>query len=296
MNYQCAMNQNAYPQPHQSNTVGSWLEYSRSVLIPASENPAIEAQMIASHVLSKPRSWLMAHPEFVLDDSTQQALNSNLNSVVNGYPFAYITGEREFFGRRFEIRPGLLVPRPETELLVETAIQWMKMHPTRRAVVDVGCGSGCIAVTLAAEIRDAQIDAIDIDPLAVQITHQNAQLHGVSRRINAVQGNLLINSQGTYDLICANLPYIPSGTLLNLPAARFEPTLALDGGPDGLRLMDALLKQSIERLLPGGLILLEIEASQGESVPLLAKTYFPGADIHLHTDLAGLPRLVSIQR
>ena len=166
--------------------------------------------------------------------------------MVDGYPFAYITGVREFFGRTFEIRPGLLVPRPETELLVEFAIDWLRVRPAMRSAVDVGCGSGSIAVTLAAEIPDLHVEAIDIDPLAVQVTTLNAVKHGVSQRVHAFEGDLLSGVQPTFDLICANLPYIPSETVLNLPASRHEPVLALDGGPDGLRLIDTLLEQSAQ--------------------------------------------------
>ncbi len=296
MNCRCAMNRNEWLRPVQINTVGYWLEEARCQLNPVSDNPSLEAQMVIAHVLGKPRSWIFAHPEFVLSNSVLEILASTLKSVADGYPFAYFTGEREFFGRQFDIQPGILVPRPETELLVEEAIHWLKDHPERRQVADIGCGSGCIAVTLAVEISNTHVDAIDIDPLAIQITSRNAKLHGVDQSIHAIQGNLLAESSETYDLICANLPYIPSSTLCGLPAARFEPILALDGGPDGLRLIDRLLQQSVERLIPGGLILLEIEASQGESAPQLAKQYFPQSTIIVKPDLAGLPRLVSIQR
>jgi release factor glutamine methyltransferase len=289
------MNQNDWLLQPLNNSIGRWLEEARRQLEKVSESPALESQMVMSYIVCQPRSWVIAHPEFVLSESVTERLNDCLKSVVDGYPFAYITGMREFFGRQFELRPGLLVPRPETELLVEFAVDWLRVRPAMRSAVDVGCGSGPIAVTLAAEISDLHIEAIDIDPLAVQVTTLNAVKHGVSQHVHAFKGDLLSSVQTSFKLICANLPYIPSETVLHLPASRHEPVLALDGGPDGLRLIDTLLEQSTRRLNPGGLILLEIEASQGESAPELASHHFPQSDINLHCDLAGHPRLVSIQ-
>jgi len=250
--------------------------------------------MAAMYVLDKPRTWIIAHPETVIPANQFARLNEVLELMADGYPFAYITGEREFFGRPFQVRPGLLVPRPETEMLVETAINWLRAHPEKRQCVDVGCGTGCIAVTLAAEIKDLQVDALDIDPLAIETTHRNAERLGAGNLI-VKQSDLLTGVTCRYDLICANLPYIPSKTVVKLPAARHEPRLALDGGADGLRLINMLLNQAASNLLPGGLILLEIETSQGDSARVLARQYFPEAEISLHLDLAGHPRLVSIQ-
>jgi release factor glutamine methyltransferase len=289
------MKQNDWPLPLQNNSVGNWLEDARIQLKPVCISPAIEAQMIASHTLGKPTAWLLAHPEFLLDRPIIEKLNSILQSVKEGYPFAYYTGEREFYGRMMIVSPGLLVPRPETELLVEHAIRWLKNLTERRSAVDVGCGTGCIAVTLAAEIPDLLIDAIDVDALALQVTNQNAAKYNVQTQVAVFHGSLLGAGQRQYDLICANLPYIPSETVKVLPAARYEPVRALDGGPDGLRLIEVLLQQSVERLRSGGLILLEIEASQGKTAPALAQKYFPAATTMLYRDLAGLPRLVSIQ-
>jgi release factor glutamine methyltransferase len=251
--------------------------------------------MAASYVLEKPRTWILAHPETSIPEDQLTRLNEVVSLLEDGQPFAYITGVREFFGRPFEVRPGLLVPRPETELLVETALSWLREHPESRRAVDVGCGTGCIAVTLAAEIPGLRVDAIDVDPLAVETTRRNAENLKVPESVQTALGNLLTGVPGPYQLISANLPYIPSSTVDSLPAARHEPRLALDGGPDGLRLIKQLLRQATTRLLPEGLVLLEIEASQGEAAVNMSQQYFPEAEITLHNDLAGLPRLVSIQ-
>ncbi len=290
------MNQNdSQRQQTQNNYLGDWLKEASALLKSVTESPALESQMIASQILGKPQSWIIAHQETILGESLIDKMNGILRSIVDGCPFAYITGQREFFGRSMEVRPGLLVPRPETELLVEKALRWLSNHPKRRSAVDVGCGTGCIAVTLAAEVPDLIIDAIDVDPLAIQITNQNAANHKVQAQVATFSGSLLSGSRRQYDLICANLPYIPSDTIRELPAARYEPVLALDGGQDGLRLIELLLQQSTENLRSGGLILLEIEASQGKTAPVMAQQYFPSATVLLHRDLAGLPRIVSIQ-
>lgn len=295
MSYQCAMKPNDWPHPPKTNTLGGWLEQARRRMAVRTDRPALDVQVLAAHVLKKTRSWLLAHPEQIILDSDFALLESMLDGLLTGQPLAYLTGEREFFGRNFIVRPGLLVPRAETELLVETALEWLRKNPSRRDAVDVGCGTGCIAVTLAAEVKDLHVDAVDINPLAVKITLENVERFMVSERTVADVGNLLLSTRKMFDLICANLPYIPTAKLANLEVTRFEPTNALDGGLDGLRLIEALLEQSFDHLCPGGLILLEIEASQGESARDMARRYFPTSNIHLHTDLAGLPRLITIQ-
>lgn len=295
MNCPCAMKPNDWLPLPPNSTTGAWLDHARRRLEQFCESPSLEAQMAAAFVLEKPRAHLLAHPEESLTDSQLDRLEVFLQKLVDGYPFAYLSGQREFYGRIFEVRPGLLVPRPETEMLAEMAITWLRAHPDRRRAVDVGCGTGCIAVTLAAEVDGVFVDALDIDPLAVEVTSRNAQALAPAGRVNCQVSDLLTGVNGCYDLICANLPYIPSSTVDQLPAARHEPHLALDGGTDGLRLIEKLLDQACARVNSGGLILLEIEASQGASAPNLAQKFFPEAEVTLNVDLAGLSRLVSIQ-
>ncbi len=295
MSCQCAMKPNDWPPPPRIKTLGNWLDEAHCRMSACSDSPLLDAQSLAAHVLKKTRAWLLAHPEQIIPESDISVLNSLLDGLQAGQPLAYLTGEREFYGRVFIVHPGLLVPRPETELLIEISLDWLKKNPDRHFAVDAGCGTGCIAVTLAAENRDLNVDAIDVEPLAVETTRENAKRHEVMDRLNPIVGNLLLSTRKKYDLICANLPYIPSETLPSLAVTRFEPALALDGGPDGLRLIESLLEQAVDHLRPGGLITLEIEASQGESAPQLAHQYFPTSQIDLHPDLANLPRLVTIQ-
>ena len=204
-------------------------------------------------------------------------------------------GEWAFYGLKLKVTPDVLIPRPETELLVERAVAWLETHPDKVLAADVGTGSGCIGVILAKYFAKLHIFAIDVSVKALKIAVQNAALHHVERQINFIHGSLLEKLAQPVDLICANLPYIPSQTLKNLDVYQREPTLALDGGEDGLDLIGELLRQAVTKILPGGMILLEIEAGQGQAVAELAKSAFPGARVRVEKDLAGHDRLVVIE-
>lgn len=251
--------------------------------------------MLLAHILGVNRTWIMAHPETLLSPIQMQHLNRLLTRLKKGEPLPYVIGRREFFGLIFQVTPDVLIPRPETELLVEEALAWLGARPERRSAADVGTGSGCVAITLAVHIPDLQVSASDLSPAALQIASANAEEHGVASRIHFQQADLLAPPSGpSYDLICANLPYIPTATLHGLQVNKTEPTLALDGGPDGLDLIRRLLLQAPRRLAAGGLLLLEIEANQGLAARQLAQTVFPTARIDILPDLASLDRLLRI--
>lgn len=205
----------------------------------------------------------------------------------------YILGWWTFYGRTFNITPDVLIPRPESELLVARALQHLKKFAHPR-IADVGTGSGVIAVTLAAESPAANIVALDISRSALIVAKGNASRHHQSQ-LNFVQSNLLEPLQAPFDLICANLPYIPRAKLKKLPVAKWEPHLALDGGEDGLEVIRPLLMQARSRLAPAGMVLLEIEASLGEAALKAARTAFSDAGCMIHQDLSGLERLIEIQ-
>ncbi len=217
----------------------------------------------------------------------------------NGEPLPYILGHWEFYGLDFLVTPAVLIPRPETELLVEHALDWLRHHPACHRVADIGTGSGCIAIALATTIPDLQVFATDLSPQALEVARQNVAHHGVSERITFVQADLLelpdeFHSR-LFDLIAANLPYIPRPTLGDLPVSRFEPILALDGGDDGLDLIRRLVHKAGDHLSPHGCLLLEIEASQGEKAIALAQDAFPQARVTVIPDLAGHDRLVLVE-
>ena len=276
-------------------TIQNLVETIHNRLTSKSDSPALDAQVLLSHVMGKPRSWILAHPEAEPTNDQQKILETDIKRVENGEPLPYVIGHWEFYGLEFKITPDTLIPRPETELLVEEALKWLQDHPGKSRVVDIGTGSGCIAISLAANMPDLQVVATDISSAALAIASSNAKMHRVEEQIEFVRADLLSIRQETFNLICANLPYIPTKTLESLEIYEREPTLALDGGPDGLSLIRRLLPQAAQNLVSGGLLLLEIETSLGKETVKLAQESFPTADIFLLSDLAGHNRLLCIQ-
>jgi release factor glutamine methyltransferase len=278
------------PQP------GRLLGWLSENLASVSETPSLDASVLLAAVLGTSRSWVLAHPEVSLSSTQEANLKQALARLLDGEPLPYIVGEWEFYGMRFKVTPAALIPRPETELLVEEALQWLTLHPTRRRALDIGTGTGCIAASLAANCPDLVCTAIDISPAALLLAAQNIRQHHLERRVSLVQASLLTAiAPACCDLLCANLPYIPSRDLAHLQVAHFEPVLALDGGGDGLAVINALMADMNRVLSPGGLALLEIEERQTNAVQALADHWFPLAQIEVLPDLAGKPRLLRIQ-
>ncbi len=274
--------------------IAFWLSSLHQQLEGISETATLDAQVVMAHVLRRPRAWVLAHPEAQLDAPLAAQLNQAASRLAMGEPLPYVLGHWEFYGLEFEVGPAVLIPRPETELLVETALAWLHNRPAARRTADVGTGSGCIAVALAANLPGLVVYACDCSRDALDVARRNAARHGLTGSIRFFQGDLLSGAQTSLDLICANLPYIPQETLASLPVATHEPRLALDGGPDGLAAIRRLVTDAPRLLAPGGLCLFEIEAGQGPPVISLAQSAFPGADIRLSNDLNGRDRLISI--
>lgn len=265
-----------------------------------SGTPTLDASVLMAHIVRKPRTWVLAHPEISLTNEQQDELASALERLERGEPLPYVLGHWEFFGLDLEVTPDVLIPRPETELLVEKAVAWLQASPERRTVADVGTGSGAIAIAIAMHLPDAHILATDISLPALEVAKRNADKFEVASRIDFVQCDLLpphpdpLPTSLHFDLICANLPYIPTETLQRLPIFGREPAIALDGGEDGLCLIRRLLEIAPEWLAPNGMLLMEIEANQGLKALSLAYDAFCGATIHLHQDLAHNDRLLEI--
>jgi release factor glutamine methyltransferase len=265
-------------------------------LAEVSETPNLDAQVLLSHVLNKSRAWILAHPEASLSTEQEVLLEGLAAQLERGVPLPYAIGHWEFFGLDFVLTPATLIPRPETELLVEQALAWLQENPHRRWAVDVGTGSGCIAVTLAAKVTDLVVLATDTSREALKVAQENARRYRVANRVQLVQMDLLSATQATFDLVCANLPYIPTQTLRGLRVYGKEPELALDGGPMGLGLIHRLLDSGNQRLSMGGLMLLEIEATQAEPVKAFIEGAFPEGAVSVFPDLAGRDRLVAIRK
>jgi len=214
-------------------------------------------------------------------------------------PIAYLTGEREFMGLAFEVDPGVLVPRPETELLVEWAISWLSRRGHDRVtVVDIGTGSGAIAISIAAKMEPGwlgRIIAADVSPTALSVAARNRSRLDLHQRVSLVEGSLTSWLQDPVDLVLANLPYLRPAQIAENPELAAEPRLALDGGPDGLELVRGLLEDAPRVLAPGGAIGLELDPSQRGEAESLAQRAFPGSEIRVLRDLAGFDRHVVIQ-
>lgn len=262
-----------------------------------SPTPAVDARLLLGHVLGVNHTYLIAHGEHQLTPDQQTRYQAFLQQAAQQTPVPYLIGHAPFLDLDFVVTPDVLIPRPETELLVQAAVNWAQMHPAAR-MIDVGTGSGCIAISLARRLPASYtIAAVDVSAPALVVAQQNAQRHGVDDRITFHQGNLLEPVPWQPDLIVANLPYVTDSewTMLADGVKWYEPTLALKGGGDGLDIIRELLQQASARLTNGGAILLEIGWQQGPTACQTAAALLPAAHVTLQSDYAGHDRLVTIQ-
>ncbi|WP_066634054.1 peptide chain release factor N(5)-glutamine methyltransferase [Desulfolucanica intricata] len=234
--------------------------------------PALDAEVLMMHLLGTDRTGLYLNFDQLLTDEQVEKYRNLIERRSQGEPVAYLTGHKEFMGLDFTVSPAVLVPRPETELLVEKALKLLPEQPGKTLIaVDVGTGSGAIAVSLAKLNAHLEVYAVDYSTEALSVARQNAVSHGVDGRIHYYHGDLLtpligLELNGRVDLIAANLPYIPSSDMPGLPVdvRLYEPHLALDGGRDGLDLYRRLLPVAGEFLRTGGHLLMEIGPGQGD--------------------------------
>ncbi len=259
-----------------------------------SETAELDAQTLLAQALGVDRAFLFAHADERLTEAQLAAFRSALERRASGEPIAYITGSKGFYDLDLLVSPAALIPRPETELLLEEALRLTEERPAITAA-DIGTGSGALAVTFARQRPAASVYATEICPAALAIARENAQRSGVT--VAAFRGDLaapLIARGIRVNLLMANLPYIATGELDALTVSRFEPRLALDGGPDGLCLIRRLLAQAPAVCRAGAWVLLEIGADQGEAVTQLVKRG-PDLDCEILKDYAGLDRIARIR-
>ena len=284
-------------------TIISLLEQTIPCLTAAGcDNPRLDAELLLAHSLNKARSWLYLYPDHSPEAIQIETFLSAIARREQREPLAYITGHKEFFSLDFLVNKHVLIPRPETELLIETALLKTneilnKTEHNKLTIVDVGTGSGCIAVSLAKNLPEALIFAVDISAQALSVAQYNAAQQQVSPQIIFLQADLLSTAPESVDMIVSNPPYISQADLVQtMPEVQaYEPTLALDGGMDGLQVIHPLLAQAKKKLRPGGYLLIEIGFDQGSEVLSLAKTYFPQAHSLIKKDLAALDRLLVLR-
>ena len=263
----------------------------------AADNPSpiLDAQLWLAHVCGLTRTELLTHPERLVPPQVADRFSAGLKRLVAGEPLPYLTGWVEFYGLNFQVTPDTLIPRPETEHLVEEALGNIPDRPV--TIADIGTGSGCIAISLAVHRPQARLYATDVSTAALKIAAQNAARHQVTDRVTLLQGHLLEPLSHPVQAIIANLPYVADDEWDQLPIGvrEYEPAGALRGGHLGLELITELLPRAPAALQTGGTILLEIGATQGEDSLALARGCFPTAEIELKQDYAGRDRVLIVQ-
>jgi len=276
-----------------------------------SDTPRLDAELLLARAVGTDRPGVIAHPEAPVGPGAAATFAADVERRARGEPVAYIRGLKEFHGVALATDARALIPRPETELLVDSAVDEVlgrlargdaTTRGARVRIVDVGTGTGAIAIAVAVALRRRRILeavsilAVDVSPDAVALARENAAAHGLLNVIDIEVDDLLAPRMGPFDLVLANLPYIPSATVDVLGgSADHEPRLALDGGPDGLDVIRRLLGLLPAVLADGGVALLEIGSDQGEAATAEARGVLPQADAEVLPDLAGLPRLLRVR-
>ncbi len=267
------------------------------------DSPRLDAELLLAHALELSRARLLAQFDRVLSPAELARYRQLIERRRAHEPVAYIVGHQEFYGLDFYVDRRVLIPRPETELLVEKAIELAGRVGDRGyglyplILADVGTGSGAIAVSLAVHLPQATIYALDSSAEALEVAARNVRHHGVEGRVHLLRGDLLSPLPEPVDIVVANLPYVSEEELAELPPEIrcYEPLSALDGGPDGLRHIRRLLAQAREYLRSHGAVILEIGATQGKAVAELARQHFPTAEIEIAKDYGGLDRVVIVR-
>jgi release factor glutamine methyltransferase len=273
-------------------SAGEALQAARGRLAAISKNPRRDAELLLAHLLGWDQAALLTHPERVLTPAEADQFEGMLRRRLASEPGQYITGVQEFFGLPFEVSPAVLIPRPETEHLVEAVLERFGRESSPR-IVDVGTGSGAIAVALAHAIPRSQVTAVDLSSAALEVAQRNAERHGVLERVTLLQSDLLaaLGSE-EFEAVVSNPPYISEGEVLEPQVLNYEPRSALYAGPTGLEIYERLIPQARRVLRPRGWLMLEIGYGQS---PALLKLLSDWNEVSFVDDLQGIPRVVLAQ-
>lgn len=253
--------------------------------------PARDVDLLLADALGREPVWLLAHDTDPIREEDTRAFDAAIDRRVAGEPIQYIRGRCEFYGREFLVDRRVLIPRPETELLVERLV---RIAPRGARVVDVGAGSGCIAITLAAERPDLHVVSVDLSPGALAVAHGNATRLGV--RVAFAGSDLLSACRGPFDIIASNPPYVAEGERAHMQreVVAWEPHLALFAGTKGMSVIERLLAEASRLVAPRGVVALEIGYDQATLLAELASS--TGWQLEIHPDLAGIPRVALLRR
>lgn len=257
---------------------------------------ALDAEVLARHVLGWDRASLLTRGRDPEPDDFQPAFDRLVSRRAAREPVAHIIGFREFWGLDFEVTPDTLIPRPESELIVEAALQFAREHPCRH-VIDVGTGSGCLAVAIAHELGEVRVTAIDTSEAALAVAGRNAARHGVADRVSFLNGSMLEPVTGTADLIVSNPPYVSESDAVHMhpEVVRYEPPTALFGGPTGLEIVHRLFTDAVDHLADHGALVVEFGFGQADRIAYLAERT-GWRVVAVRDDLQGIPRTVVLAR
>jgi release factor glutamine methyltransferase len=270
----------------------------------------LAAELLLMHALRRDRTWLYTNPESMLDPSTLGAYFALVARRAAGEPTQYLTGRQEFWGLEFEVTPAVLIPRPETEHVIEVALERLGAHgikidmitgaPSPKLhVADVGTGSGCIAVALARELPHAEITATDTSAAALDVARRNAARHTAADRVHFIECDLLTGILGgTFDLIVSNPPYVARSDSASLAreVRDHEPHAALFGGPTGVEIYSRLIEQAGALLRAGGILVLELGYNSADEVRKMFHVQRHWANVSITNDLAGIPRVIAAEK
>lgn len=266
---------------------------STALVDAALKEPQRDARLLLRSALQRPKEFLFAHPEYELTDAEQAAFNHALARRKNHEPVQYITGRTEFYGLEFIVSPAVLIPRPETEILVENAVEFLR--DTRRArFCEVGVGSGCISVSMLTQLPRASAIAVDLSPEALEVARQNAEKHNVIDRLDLRLSDVFDSvAEDGFDAVVSNPPYVSIVEIATLDreVRNFEPEMALTDNSDGLEVIRKILAHSSHKLRPGGVLFMEVGYEQSTRIlPLLSPEKW--ADVRFFSDLQSIPRIL----
>lgn len=261
---------------------------------------SLDAEVLLAHALKKDRAYILAHPEYCLKISEIRTYRAYIQSRLRQIPVAYITGQKEFYGTLFFVNKNVLIPRPETELLIEEVILYFRQHPEKKSLLDVGTGSGCIALSLAQQIPSLQkIVAVDTSQKALSVAKKNARTLKLESHVTFKKTNLLGTLKEPFDCIMANLPYLSTKEYTRAkkicPEIKYEPKNAICDGKTGLELFEAFFKQVSQCLNPSGILFLEIGSGQQRGIQKLVKTHLPKAHVRFVRDLSKRIRVAVVE-